>query len=126
MKLTRAYRRSAAVDDLVRANFGPCESLWHPKCFDRLYKLVNGSKLLAVCTLQWSGEYWILGDLCVDPQEHGKGYGSELVRQICSKIKDPIWADATHPMSAKILERNSFSKTTIGPWEPKGQAYYKK
>lgn len=124
MKLVRVYRRSDRIDELVRANFGPGESLWAPKCFDLLYKLVDGSKLLAVCTLQWSDEgYWILGDLCT--AEHGQGHGSEILKQICSVITDPIWADATHPGSERILERNSFSKTTISPWEPKGQAYYK-
>jgi hypothetical protein len=124
MKLVRVYRQSERIDELVRVNFGPDESLWVPKCFDRLYKLTHGPKILAVCTLQWADQgYWVLGDLCAS--EHGKGYGTEIIKQICSKIPEPIWADATHPASSRILERNSFSKTTDGPWAPKGQAYYK-
>ena len=126
MKLVRVHRRSKVIDDLVRENFGPSESLWAPKCFDRLYKLVDGSKLLAVCTLQWSGEYWILGDLCVAIGEHGKGYGSKIVERICEQNSEPIWADATSPASARILERNSFRVWDgVYPWRPEGVSYWR-
>ena len=122
MKLVRVYRRSNTIDDLVRKNFGTEESLWNPKCFDRLYKLVDGRKLLGVCTLQWSPDgYWILGDICV--YEHGKRYGSEIVKRICEQISEPIWADATHPASERILEQNSFKLTSIKPWPPHGKPY---
>ena len=123
MKLVRVYRQSEVIDDLVRKNFGPGESLWEPKCFDRLYKLVDGRKLLGVCTLQWSGEYWILGDLCT--AEHGKGHGSQFVKQICEQVQEPIWADATHPGSERILEKNCFVPVNFGPWEPKGLAFFR-
>ena len=129
MKLVRVYRRSNSIDKLVQENFGPGESLWVPKCFDRLYKMVDGSKLLGVCTLQWAPDgYWILGDLCVDPDHQGKGYGTEIVRQICFKIREPIWADATHPGSEQILKRNSFKEVgpRDGPWIPEGKGYYHK
>ena len=121
MKLVRVYRRSEIIDDLVRKNFGPGESLWEPKCFDRLYKLVDGRKLLGVCTLQWSGEYWILGDLCT--ANHGRGHGFEFVKQICEQVREPIWADAVGPASARILERNSFRPTGVQPWPPEGKSY---
>lgn len=118
MKLVRVYRTSSRVDELVRENFGPCESLWKPKCFDRLYTLMDGSRLLAVCTLQWSGAYWILGDLCT--AEHGKGHGSEIVRRVCSAVSESIWADATNPISEKIFKKNSFKISSIKPWDVEG------
>jgi hypothetical protein len=122
MKLERVYGKSKKVDKLIRQNFGPGESLWDPKCFDLLYKLVEGPKILAVCTLQWSGQgYWILGDICASV--HGQGYGSEIVRLICEIVSEPIWADATTPGSKRILERNSFGPTIIHPWEPEGKSY---
>ena len=70
MKLVRVYRQSEVIDDLVRKNFGPGESLWSPKCFDRLYKLVDGRKLLGACTLQWSGEYWRSEEHTSELQSH--------------------------------------------------------
>jgi len=122
MKLERVYRKSKNVDELIQQNFGPGESLWDPKCFDLLYKLTCSQKILAVCTLQWSASgYWILGDVCASI--HGKGFGSEIIRQICERISEPIWADATGPGSERILERNSFKPTTIQPWDPDGKSY---
>lgn len=123
MKLERVYRKSKKVDKLIRQNFGPDESLWDPKCFDRLYKLVDGQKILAVCTLQWAQAdgYWILGDVC--SAVHGQGFGSEIVRQVCEKVSESIWADATGPGSERILERNSFRPTTLAPWEPEKKCY---
>jgi hypothetical protein len=118
MKLVRVYRTSSRVDELVRENFGPCESLWKPKCFDRLYKLVDGHRILAVCTLQWSGAYWILGDLCT--AEHGKGHGSEIVRLVCSTVRGSIWADAVNSISEQIFKKNSFKISSIKPWGVEG------
>lgn len=124
MKLERVYRKSKKVDELIQQNFGPGESLWKPKCFDLLYKLVDGQKILAVCTLQWSAEgYWILGDVC--SVTHGHGFGSEIIRRVCERTHEPIWADATHPGSGKILERNSFRPTTVQPWKPEGTALFR-
>ena len=122
MKLERVYRKSKKVDKLIRQNFGPGESLWDPKCFDLLYKLVDGPKIMAICTLQWSGQgYWILGDICASV--HGQGFGSEIVRRVCGSVSEPIWADATGPGSERILERNSFGPTIIEPWKPEGKSY---
>ena len=122
MKLERVYRKSKKVDKLIRQNFGPGESLWDPKCFDLLFKLTHSQKILAVCTLQWSGQgYWILGDICASV--HGQGFGSEIVRRVCERVSEPIWADATTPGSIRILERNSFGPTIIEPWEPEGKSY---
>ena len=119
MKLVRVQHRSDKIDQLVSQSFGPGESLWSPRYFDRLYKLVDHRKVLGVCTLQWAPDgYWILGDLCV--AEQGQGHGSEIVKQICSKIREPIWADATHPGSERILKRNSFGPTRTQPWVPQG------
>ena len=121
MKLVQVRRRSRRVDALVEQNFGPGESLWDPKCFDRLYTLVDGPRLLAVCTLQWSGEYWILGDLCA--AEHGKGHGTEIVKRIFKKIFEPVWTDATSPASEGVMRRNGCVRADFGPWPPKGLAY---
>jgi hypothetical protein len=122
MKLEIVHRKSKKVDKLIQKNFGPDESLWDPKCFDFIYKLIDGHKILAVCTLQWTDQgYWILGDVC--SSVHGQGFGSEIVRQICEQISEPIWADATTPGSIQILERNSFKPTTIQPWDPHGKSY---
>ena len=122
MKLQRVHRKSKKVDQLIQKNFGSGESLWDPKCFDLLFKLIDSQKILAVCTLQWSDQgYWILGDLCSGI--HGKGFGSEIVRQICEQVSEPIWADATNVGSERILERNSFKPTTIKPWDPEGKSY---
>lgn len=113
------------IDSLIQKNFGPNESLWNPKCFDRLFVLLGDQKLLAVCTLQWADNgYWILGDLCT--AEHGKGYGSLIVQSVCEKIKEPVWSDATHPACEKILLHNGFQRVIhLGPWKPEGMSYFK-
>lgn len=111
------------IDQLIQKNFGSNESLWNPKVFDRLFMLTRGQKLLAVCTLQWSGKYWILGDLCTE--EHGKGHGSLIVQRVCERLTQPVWSDATHPACEKILVRNGFQETRIHPWKPEGKAYFK-
>jgi len=116
-------RKSAKVNKLIRQNFGPHEDLWCPRYFDMLFRLsLQGSTdPLAVCTLQWSEKYWILGDLCVS--EQGKGYGTEIVRRIMTIVSRPVWVDA-NPISAKIFEKNSrFRETTEGPWKPEHRAF---
>ena len=59
------------MDELVAQNFGPGESLWNPKCFDRLYTIREGAKVMALCTLQKWGDRWILGDLLKALESHG-------------------------------------------------------
>jgi hypothetical protein len=115
-------RRSIQVQNLFRKNFGPDECLWKPKCFDMLLGLKDDGKLLGLCTLQFAPDgYWILGDLCT--AEHGKGHGSELVRQVCIATPGPIWADATCPASERILIRNGFMETDVRPWPDVVKAY---
>jgi hypothetical protein len=121
MKL-QELRRSIQVQNLIRENFGPDEDLWNPKCFDMLLGLKAGRKLLGICTLQLAPDgYWILGDLCT--AEHGKGHGTELVRQVCIVTPGTIWADATCPASERILVRNGFKETDVRPWAEVVKAY---
>lgn len=110
------------MDAIVRQNFGEDESLWNPKCFDRLYSLRDGSQIVAICTLQkWSGG-WILGDLCVS--EKRKGYATRLVNKVIQKVRsEPIWVDANE-QSRGIFEKDSrWHKTNIGPWKPTGTSF---
>ena len=121
MELVQVEDYEPEIDQLIQDNFGPGESLWSPKCFNLLYKLVDDQKLVGVCTLQWSGEYWILGDVCVGHK--GRGYGTEIVRRVCESHPESIWADATSAGSEVILKRNSFHPTSVQPWEPEGKGY---
>jgi hypothetical protein len=112
----------ADVDALIALNFGDGESLWNPKCFDKLYTL--GEPICAVCTLQkWDGG-WILGDVCVS--EKRKGYGTRVVDLALSNVKGPIWADA-NAGSAGIFEKDiRWRKAThlqVPPWEASGVWY---
>ena len=110
------------MDDLVRQNFGESESLWNPKCFDRLYSLREGSQIVAVCTLQkWSGG-WILGDLCVF--EKRKGHATRLVNKVIQKVRgDTLWVD-TNEQSRGIFEKDPrWQRTNTGPWKPTGVSF---
>lgn len=124
MRLRLVERRNNKVDKLIRQNFGPHEDIWDPRYFDELFSLTEDDSTdpLAVCTLQWTEKYWILGDLCVSvPQQ---GYGSEIVRQVMQIVKKPVWVDATNDASAKIFERDHrFKETAEGPWKIEGRAF---
>ena len=110
------------MDELIRQNFGPGESLWNPKCFDRLYTLREGSKVLALCTLQkWGRAGWILGDLCV--AEKRKGLATRLVNKVLSKVKEPIWVDANEESNGIFAKDPRWHRTNEGPWEPTGTAW---
>ena len=116
-------RRSKKIDELVRQNFGPDEDLWNPKHFDFLFKLThkNSTDPVAICTIQWQGEYWILGDLCV--KEKGMGHGTAIVDLVMKALNQPVWVDANE-ISSRIFEKNPlFYETTKGPWKPEGKAY---
>ena len=110
------------MDELIRQNFGPGESLWNPKCFDRLYTLREGSKVLALCTLQkWGRDGWILGDLCV--AEKRKGLATRLVNKVLSKVKEPIWVDANEESNGIFAKDPRWHRTNEGPWEPTGTSF---
>jgi len=109
------------VDQLVRQNFGPGESLWNPKCFDRLYTLREGSRVTALCTLQRWGDRWILGDLCV--AEKRRGLGTQLVNKVLAKVKEPVWADANAESNGIFAKDPRWRRTDEGPWEPSGTAW---
>ena len=110
------------MDDLIRQNFGPGESLWNPKCFDRLYTLREGSKVLALCTLQkWGRDGWILGDLCV--AEKRKGLATRLVNKVLSKVKEPIWVDANEQSNGIFAKDPRWSRASENPWEPTGTSF---
>ena len=110
------------MDELIRQNFGPGESLWNPKCFDRLYTLREGSKVLALCTLQkWGRDGWILGDLCV--AEKRKGLATRLVNKVLSKVKEPIWVDANEESNGIFLKDPRWTRARQNPWEPSGTAW---
>lgn len=124
MRLRLIERRNTKVDKLIRQNFGPHEDIWNPRYFDELFSLTEDDSTdpLAVCTLQWTKDYWILGDLCVATPRHG--YGSEIVRLVMNVVKHPVWVDATNDACVKIFERDPrFKETTEGPWEPTGRAF---
>jgi hypothetical protein len=125
MRLRLVERRNKKVDKLVRQNFGAYEDLWNPKLFDELFILTedDSTEPLAVCTLQWTEKYWILGDLCVKTPR--QGHGSEIVRLVMQVVKNkPVWVDATNAACAKIFERDSrFKETVDGPWKPEGCAF---
>jgi len=124
MELRVVERRSKKIDELVRQNFGPDEDLWNPRYFDFLFKLTEkgSSDPLAICTLQWTPDYWILGDLCA--KHKGMGYGTQIVNLVTKVTAPlPVWVDANE-ISSKIFEKNQrFSETTDGPWKPEGKAY---
>ena len=110
------------MDELIRQNFGPGESLWNPKCFDRLYTLREGSKVLALCTLQkWGRDGWILGDLCV--AEKRKGLATRLVNKVLSKVKEPIWVDANEESNGIFLKDPRWTRASENPWEPTGTSW---
>ena len=124
MKLEAIERRDHKIDKLVRQNFGPHEDLWNPRYFDMLLRLSNdhSNDPLAVCTLQWTQDYWILGDLCVSQPR--MGYGTEIVQSVMKIVTKPVWVDATNEYSARIFERDPrFKETTKGPWKPEGRAF---
>ena len=109
------------VDELVRQNFGPGESIWNPKCFDRLYTIREGSKVVALCTLQKWGDRWILGDLCV--AEKRRGLGTRLVNKVISKVKEPIWVDANAESHGIFAKDPRWRRTAEAPWHPSGTAW---
>jgi hypothetical protein len=110
------------MDELIALNFGPGESLWNPKCFDRLYTIREGAKVMALCTLQkWGRDGWILGDLCV--AEKRKGLGTQLVNKVLSKVKEPIWVDANEESNGIFTKDPRWRRTKEGPWVPTGTAW---
>ena len=109
------------MDELISKNFGIGESIWNPKCFDRLYTIREGSKVMAVCTLQRWGNKWILGDLCV--AEKRKGLATQLVNKVLSKVKEPIWVDANEQSNGIFAKDPRWQQTSEGPWTPKGEAW---
>ena len=110
------------MDELVAQNFGPGESLWNPKCFDRLYTIREGAKVMALCTLQkWGRDKWILGDLCV--AEKRKGLATQLVNKVLSKVKEPIWVDANEESNGIFAKDTRWRRTCENPWEPTGTAW---
>lgn len=96
----------------------------NPRHFDMLFRLTHRGSTdpLAVCTLQWAKDYWILGDLCAS--EKGKGYGTEIVQRVMEVINGPpVWVDANE-FSAKIFEKDPrFTETTEGPWPIENRAF---
>lgn len=123
MRLRLVERRSKKVDKLIRQNFGPHEDIWNPRYFDELFSLTeeDSTEPLAVCTLQWTKDYWILGDLCVATR--GCGHGAEIVRKVMQVVNKPVWVD-TNEFASTIFERDPrFKETTEGPWEPTGRAF---
>ncbi|BAT22343.1 hypothetical protein [Yellowstone lake phycodnavirus 2] len=123
MKLRLVERRNNKVDKLIRQNFGPHEDIWNPRHFDELFSLTENDSTdpLAVCTLQWTKDYWILGDLCVATR--GCGHGAEIVRRVMQIVKKPVWVD-TNEFASTIFEHDPrFKETTEGPWEPTGRAF---
>ena len=109
------------MDELIRQNFGEGESIWNPKCFDRLYTIREGSKVMALCTLQKWGDRWILGDLCV--AEKRKGLATQLVNKVLSKVKEPIWVDANEESNGIFAKDTRWRRTCENPWEPSGTAW---
>lgn len=109
------------IDDLIAQNFGVGESIWDNKCFDRLYTLREGSRVVALCTLQRWGDRWILGDLCV--AEKRRGLGTQLVNKVLSKVKEPVWADANAESNGIFAKDPRWRRTTEAPWEPTGTAW---
>ena len=109
------------MDELIRQSFGSNESLWNPKCFDRLYTIREGAKVMALCTLQKWGDKWILGDLCV--AEKRKGLGTQLVNKVLSKVKEPIWVDANEESNGIFAKDPRWQRTDEAPWEPSGTAW---
>ena len=109
------------MDELVARNFGPGESLWNPKCFDRLYTIREGPKVMALCTLQKWGDRWILGDLCV--AEKRRGLATQLVNKVLSKVKEPIWVDANEESNGIFAKDPRWRRTCENPWEPSGTAW---
>lgn len=126
MELTQVHGFSQQIDKLIRQNFGDNESLWNPKCFDFIFKLVEGSELLGVCTIQWCDDgYWILGDVCTST--HGKGHGKTMIKFLTELLpNDSIWADASTIQSEYILKQNGFRPTCVRPWKPTGISMLKK
>ena len=111
------------MNELISKNFGPSENIWNPKCFDRLYSLREGSKVLAVCTLQRWGDRWILGDLCV--AEKRRGLATQLVNKVLTKVKQPIWVDANEESNGIFEKDPRWRRTNEGPWSPSGKAWIK-
>ena len=109
------------MDKLIRQNFGPGESLWNPKGFDRIYTIREGAKVMALCTLQKWGNKWILGDLCV--VEKRRGLATQLVNKVISKVKEPIWVDANEESNGIFAKDPRWRRTDEGPWAPSGTAW---
>ena len=109
------------MDELIRQNFGEGESLWNPKCFDRLYTIREGSKIMALCTLQRWGSKWILGDLCV--AEKRRGLATQLVNKVLTKVKEPIWVDANAESTGIFAKDHRWLRTDEGPWKSSGVTF---
>lgn len=109
------------MDELIRQNFGEEESIWNPKCFDRLYTIRDGYRVVALCTLQKWGKGWILGDLCV--AEKRRGLATQLVNKVISKVKEFIWVDANEESNGVFAKDQRWTRTAEGPWEPSGTAW---
>ena len=112
---------TAMMDELVGRNFGAGESLWNPRCFDRIYTIREGPKVMALCTLQKWGDRWILGDLCV--AEKRRGLGTQLVNKVLSKVKEPVWVDANAESNGIFAKDPRWRRTDDGPWVPSGTAW---
>lgn len=109
------------MDELIQQNFGYSESIWNPKCFDRIYTIREGAKVMAVCTLQKWGNRWILGDLCVS--EKHKGLATQLVNKVISKVKEPIWVDANEESNGIFKKDIRWQRTDDAPWKPVGTTW---
>lgn len=109
------------MDELISKNFGEGESIWNPKCFDRLYTIREGSKVMAVCTLQRWDDRWILGDLCV--AEKRRGLATQLVNKVLAKVKEPVWVDANAESNGIFAKDPRWRRTAEEPWKPSGTAW---
>ena len=109
------------MDERICKNCGQGESLWNPKCFDRLYTIRDGAKVMALCTLQKWGNKWILGDLCV--AEKRRGLATQLVNKVLTKVKEPIWVDANEESNGIFFKDTRWRRTDEGPWKPMGTAW---
>ena len=121
LRTSTDYSEKLKINKLIRQNFGEGEDLWEPKCFDLIYTIREGSKVMAVCTLQKWGKGWILGDLCV--AEKRKGLATQLVNKVISILKEFIWADANEESNGVFTKDPRWSRTAKGPWEATGTAW---
>lgn len=110
------------MDELIHQNFGEGESLWNPKCFDRIYTIREGAKVMALCTLQKWNDGWILGDLCV--AEKRRGLATQLVNKVLTKVKEPIWVDANEESNGIFAKDSRWHRTDECPWKPTGTVWF--